>query len=228
MTIALIIPALNEEQNLQILLKTINTSYFDEIILVDGKSTDQTISVAKTYIPSIKIIIQKGTGKGAAMIEGAHAAYSKFLIFMDADGSMNPDEVRLILDKYEEGFEFVKGTRNNYGGRSHDITAFRDFGNNLFTFLTNVLYRTNYSDQCYGYFGITKASFQRMKVSEKKFGIEAEVAIKSALLKIRTTEFPTIERKRIYGASNLHSFKDGMDILKVILKLFTRKIFNKL
>lgn len=137
---------------------------------------------------------------------------------MDADGSMHPSEIRLIIRAFQSGYDFVKGTRNAYGGKSYDITPFRDFGNNFFTYLTNALYNTSYTDLCYGYFGIKRSYFIQMNSKEKHFGIEAEVAIKAAKLNFPSIEYPSIEYPRLHGSSNLNSIKDGWSILLTILK----------
>lgn len=218
MKISLIIPAMNEEQNLPKLLEKINYENFTEVILVDGKSSDDTIKIAKKLIPSISILNQKSCGKGAAMKEGADYAKSDYLIFIDADGSMKPNETNVIISKLTSGYDFVKGTRNSLGGNSFDITLFRRIGNLVFTKLTNLLYHSDYTDLCYGYFGIKKEIFTNMKLNENNFGIEAEIAIKAKNTNCNIIEFGSIEYPRYYGSSNLNSIKDGWAILKTIFR----------
>ncbi len=218
MDFSLIIAVRNEEENLKVILKDFDTTLFKEIILVDGNSSDKSIEVSKSIIPTIKIHHQIGIGKGSAMLQGAEIATSPYLIFIDADGSMDPKEISLIQKYLQEDFDLVKGTRRKFGGKSDDITLFRSFGNIFFTYLTNLLFSTKFSDLCYGYFGVKKLLLLNLDLQEKHFGIEAEIAIKSKLQGANIIEFPSHERNRLFGSSKLNSIKDGYEILKCILK----------
>src|SRR5947207_3021401 len=72
-TVSVIVPALNEEPNLPFVLPMIGL-WVDEVILVDGYSTDRTTQVARTLLPGIRIVHQQGSGKGAALRSGFAAA----------------------------------------------------------------------------------------------------------------------------------------------------------
>src|SRR5436189_2468097 len=95
--ISVVIPALNEGPNLQHVLPYI-PSFVEEVILVDGNSTDDTVSVARTLLPHILIIQQKGKGKGNALKEGFAACTGDIIVMMDADGSTDPKEIPRFIE----------------------------------------------------------------------------------------------------------------------------------
>ena len=83
---SVVIPALNEAQNLQYVLPFI-PPLVSEVILVDGHSTDDTIAVAKQLLPTIRIVKQAGKGKGNALKAGFAACTGDIIVMLDADGS---------------------------------------------------------------------------------------------------------------------------------------------
>jgi len=225
--ISLIIPAKNEEKNLKYIIPKI-PDIIDEIILVDGNSTDNTVKKALELNSKTKVIKQKTKGKGNAIIEGFSAAIGNILIMIDADGSMNPKEILLHLEKINEGYDLVKGSRFLKNGYTEDMTRFRKIGNNFFVKLTNFLFKVNFTDLCYGYISMKRDVFTKLDLYSEGFSIETEIVTKAALLKMKISEVPSIEKKRIHGTSNLKAIKDGYNILKTILKVkFKKKILKK-
>ena len=89
-TISVIVPAMNEAQNLSHVLPRIPRGVH-EVILVDGHSTDDTIAVAQRLMPEIRIVQQQGRGKGAALRTGFAAASGDIIVMIDADGSTAPE-----------------------------------------------------------------------------------------------------------------------------------------
>src|SRR2546421_6024075 len=108
--ISVVIPALNEAENLQYVLPYI-PSFVGEIILVDGHSTDDTIEIAQQLLPTIQIIQQTGRGKGNALREGFAASTGDIIVMLDADGSTHPGEIPRFVNALLTGNDFVKGSR---------------------------------------------------------------------------------------------------------------------
>jgi cellulose synthase/poly-beta-1,6-N-acetylglucosamine synthase-like glycosyltransferase len=92
-TVSLVIPVKNEARNIAWVLEQIADDV-DEVILVDGNSTDATLITARSCRPDIKVVSQEGTGKGSALRTGFLAATGDIIVMMDADGSMAPQEIR--------------------------------------------------------------------------------------------------------------------------------------
>jgi glycosyltransferase involved in cell wall biosynthesis len=217
-TFAIIIPVKNEAKNLPHVMKHKYFSLVNEVIIIDGNSTDGTPEVAKKIYPDVRVITQQGKGKGNAMLEAAKFANSDVLIYIDGDGSMDLKEIPEFIKEFNNGNDVVKGSRTKNGGGSSDLSPIRMFGNICFTLLTNFLYLQKFSDLCYGYIAIKRDLLLSMGIREKGFGIEAEIAIKASKSGNKIKEVPSYEADRLNGESNLRTFSDGLQILKVILK----------
>src|SRR5260370_24481177 len=94
--ISIVIPALNEAQNLPYVLPYI-PSIVSEVVLVDGHSTDDTLAVARQLLPTIRIVTQSGMGKGEALRAGFAALSVRSLVMLCADWSRHPDEITRVL-----------------------------------------------------------------------------------------------------------------------------------
>src|SRR5712692_7490572 len=119
--ISIVIPALNEAQNLPYVLPYI-PSIVSEVVLVDGHSTDDTLAVARQLLPTIRIVKQAGKGKGDALRAGFAACTGDIIVMLDADGSADPNEIPCFVQALIVGKDFAKGSRFIRGGGSHDIT----------------------------------------------------------------------------------------------------------
>src|SRR2546425_6912720 len=140
--ISVVIPALNEAQNLPYVLPCI-PSIVSEVVLVDGLSTDDTITVARQLLPAIRIVKQAGKGKGNALRAGFAACTGDIIVMLDADGSADPNEIPRFVEVLMAGNDFAKGSRFKQGGGSHDITFLRRAGNYGLSKLVNLLFRTH-------------------------------------------------------------------------------------
>lgn len=108
--ISVIIPTRNEAQNLRHVLPHI-PPMVNEVILVDGHSTDNTIAVARQLRPSIRIIKQAGRGKGDAIRAGIAVSTGDIIVMLDADGSADPGEIPRFVKALMSGHDFAKGSR---------------------------------------------------------------------------------------------------------------------
>jgi len=215
--ISLIIPALNEAANLPYLLSRIqNIKEIEEVILVDGGSNDGTIDVALRVMPNIKIIQQNGRGKGNATKCGANAAVGDYFMVLDADGSQRPEEIPLYIGKIREGYDLVKGTRYLRKWKSEDDSLDRAIMNKITTTVANILWRTNFSDLCYGVFIINKIKFLELNIRANYFELEAELMIKAKRNGLSIAEVPAHEIPRKHGKSNLTYRRDGWLIFKTV------------
>ncbi len=214
--ITVIIPILNEEKNLSHVLPKI-PSLVDEILIVDGHSTDNTVAVAKKLCPHARIIYQEGKGKGNALRTGFKYSTGDIIITLDADGSMNPGEIPQFVEPLMDDYDFVKGSRFLPGGDTVDASVHRIIGNWVFAKLTNLLHRSRYTDVTYGYNALSRRCLERLELRSWGFTIETEMAIKVKKARLRITEVPSYESARLSGEAKLHSLRDGWRILKTII-----------
>jgi Glycosyl transferase family 2 len=214
--VSVVIPAINEARNLPHVLADLPPDVF-EVVLVDGRSTDGTAEVARAHYPTIRIVGQSGRGKGDALASGFAAASGDIIVMLDADGSADPAEIPRFVDALRSGADFAKGSRFADGGGSSDITVIRGLGNRFLVTLVNLLYRTDYSDLCYGYNAFWSRCLERINVDCNGFEVETLINIRVAKAKLRVIEVPSFERDRLFGESNLRTFRDGFRVLRTIV-----------
>lgn len=216
-TITVVIPTLNEAMNLPHVFAAL-PSWIDEVIIVDGRSTDDTVSVARRLRSDVKVVMQVGRGKGDALMEGFAASTGDIIVTMDADGSTDGREIVRFVAALAAGADFVKGSRFASGGGSADLTRTRRIGNNLLSALVNLLFGTRYSDLCYGYNAFWATHLGALALDCAGFEVETLMNIRAAAAGLVVHEVPSFEHPRVYGASNLRVMVDGWRIVKVIVR----------
>lgn len=216
-TVSVIIPARNEAANLPHVFDTL-PGWIDEVIVVDGHSTDDTVAAARRLRPDAMVIAQPGTGKGDALMAGFAAASGEILVMIDADGSTDGAEIVRFVGALVAGADFAKGSRFSGSGRSDDITGVRRGGNRLLNMLVNRMFGTQFTDLCYGYNAFWARHLEVLAIDCAGFEIETLMNIRAAKAGLMIQEVPSHERRRIFGASNLRAFRDGWRILKVIIR----------
>src|SRR5581483_12252908 len=113
---------------------------------------------------------------------------------------------------------FAKGSRFIQDGGSDDITLLRNIGNFCLCAFVNVLFRTLYSDLCYGYNAFWKRCLDHLDLDCDGFEIETQINLRMHKAHLKIIEVPSFERRRIYGQSNLNTFRDGWRVLKTIVR----------
>lgn len=220
-SVSVVIPTLNEERNLPGVLARLPTGVH-ELILVDGNSTDGTVAVARTFWPPVVVVQQRLRGKGDALALGFAAATGDIIVAMDGDGSTDPAEIPRFVAALVDGADMAKGSRFLAQGGSDDLTAMRRVGARSFTALVNILFRTQYTDLCYGYTAFWRDCLGRMTTAAG-FEVEASMNISAARAGLVVAEVPSFERARVHGASKLRTIRDGLRILGAILSERARR-----
>ena len=213
--VSVVIPALNEAENLPHVFPRLPDG-LHEVIIVDGRSTDGTIEVARRLRPDVRIVKQDGKGKGNALAAGFAAATGDIVVTLDADGSTDAAEIPRFVSALCNGADFVKGSRFAQGGASSDITFTRRLGNRGLNALVNALYGTSYTDLCYGYNAFWARCLPYMRVDCDGFEVETLINVRIAKGGLVIHEVPSYERDRIHGRSNLHAVRDGSRVLRTI------------
>lgn len=217
--VSVIIPTLNEAKNLPLVLPYLPTAWIDEVILVDGRSTDNTVEVAHTLLPTIKVVMEQKKGKGAAMNAGYRAATGEILIVVDADGSNDPREIPRFVQALMMGADMVKGSRFAHGAGTTDMPFIRQLGNSFFTITCNLLFGTHWTDLCYGYHAFWRHCLEVVDVSDTPgFEIDTALYLRAAREQLHVTEVPSFEGYRFFGVGKLQTIPDGWRVLKIIIR----------
>ncbi|MFI6445771.1 glycosyltransferase family 2 protein [Kitasatospora sp. NPDC050543] len=215
-TVSLVVPACNEARNIPWVFEQIPRCV-DEVILVDGSSSDATVPVARHCLPSVRSVQQSGPGKGNALRTGFAAASGEYIVMMDADGSMWPGEIPHFLHFLDNGYDFVKGSRCIAGGGSLDFTRIRSLGNRVLLTVVNRLYHATLTDLCYGYCAFRRDFLETLDLRSSGFEIEAEMVAHALRSGLRIAEVPSLELPRRSGRSHLHAVSDGRRVLRTLL-----------
>jgi glycosyltransferase involved in cell wall biosynthesis len=221
---------MNESATLTSIIDSVPT-YVDEIIVIDGRSKDDTFEIASNHPRVNKVLRQRSRGKGAALSLGFAVATCDLVAIIDADGSMDPAELKGFLNMFPQA-EIVKGSRSKkLGGTSADLTIFRDLGNRVLTKLCNIWFKENWTDLAYGYAVVDRNALGKLGLSSydemgsvfghKSYGqgfeIEALIFCRSSKWGFRVLEVASAEHRRISGSSNLRAIRDGFRVLSAII-----------
>ncbi|MEV0263303.1 glycosyltransferase family 2 protein [Streptomyces sp. NPDC050617] len=215
--VSVVIPAMNEAENLPYVFKTL-PDWIHEVVLVDGNSTDDTVRVARELWPEIKVVEQRGKGKGDALITGFAACTGEIIVMVDADGSADGGEIVSYVSALVGGADFAKGSRFANGGGTDDMTPIRKLGNRVLTSVVNHKFGARYTDLCYGYNAFWKRCLDEIALDCAGFEIETLMNIRVVKAGLRVQEVPSHEFERIHGVSNLRAVHDGLRVLRVILR----------
>lgn len=229
-TVSVVMPALNEARNLPHVFALMPPD-IHEVIVVDGRSVDDTMAAAQRLWPGVKIVRQNRSGKGNALACGFAAATGDIIAMVDADGSADPGEIARFVAALRNGADFAKGTRFAEGGGSRDITALRKLGNRALSILFNKIYSTGYTDLCYGFnvfwrrhVGVLGLDSETPPPADGDgrlwgdgFEVETVIHIRVAKSGLVVGEVPSFEHPRVHGVSNLNVPRDGMRVLRAIL-----------
>ncbi|NNJ06886.1 glycosyltransferase family 2 protein [Streptomyces sp. PKU-MA01144] len=215
--VSVVIPAMNEAENLPHVFGTL-PEWIHEVVLVDGNSTDATVDVARELRPDVKVVRQVGKGKGDALISGFAACTGDIIVMVDADGSADGQEIVSYVSALVGGADFAKGSRFANGGGTDDMTAIRKLGNRILCGIVNAKFGARYTDLCYGYNAFWRHCLESITLDCTGFEIETLMNIRVVKAGLRVQEVPSHEYLRIHGVSNLSAVRDGLRVLKVILR----------
>jgi glycosyltransferase involved in cell wall biosynthesis len=216
-TVSVVIPTLNEADNLRHVLPTL-PDLIDELVIVDGGSTDGTVDVVAELYPSARVVIDERRGKGNALQTGFATATGDIIVMMDADGSMDPLDIATFVAALNAGADIAKGSRFLQGGGSSDLTPLRTFGNFVLTQTVRLAFGGRYSDLCYGYMAFWRDVLPTFDGGVSGFEVETFLNVRALAAGLRIVEVASFESPRIHGDSHLRTFRDGSRVLRTIAR----------
>ncbi len=216
---AVIIPVLNEEASLPLVLRAIPMDLVHEVIVVDNGSTDRSAEVARAA--GATVIEEPHRGYGAACLRGIGATDGhEIIVFLDGDYSDYPEDMReMLLPVVANETDMVIGSRMISRESRRALLPQARFGNHLAAVLMRLLFGIRCTDL--GPFRVIRRSaLLALEMQDKDFGWTVEMQLRAHLRKIRVTELPVRYRKRV-GVSKITgtlsgTLKASYKILKTI------------
>lgn len=219
MKVTLLIPTLNEIEGMKAIMPLIKKEWYDQLLIVDGQSTDGTIEFCKSQ--GYQLVIQQKKGMRHAYMESLPYITGDVILTFSPDGNSIPELIPECIKKMKEGYDMVIVSRYAQGAKSQDDDAITGFGNWLFTHSINLFHRARYTDAMVIYRAYKKqliydldldkdSSYER---EEKLFGTriswEPLLSIRAAKRKLKVTEIPGDEPARTGGERKLQVLRWG-------------------
>ena len=226
-TVTILIPTLNEVEGMKIILPRIRREWCNQILVVDGYSTDGTAPFARAQ--GCEVIMQQKKGLRHAYVEGFKHIRCDIVVTLSPDGNCIPELIPQLVDKVWEGFDMVICSRYAQGAKSYDDGFFTALGNWSFTKLINMLHGGRYTDS----FGIYRAyrtslfyelgldrddSYAPEKFFGTVSGVEPLLSVRAAKRRLKIAEIPGDEPRRIAGERKLQVFRWGATYLCQVLR----------
>lgn len=215
--VSVILPARNEARNLPYLLPHIPPTV-DEVILVDGHSTDGTAEVAWHSLPRIRVVRQRDFGPGGALRQGIAASTGDILVVLDADGANDPREIPAFLAALRASADIATGSRFLPGGGSTDLTWVRRVGTRALSALANRLLHSDFTDLRYGYCAFWRTAWERIQPDGDAGALRTRLLLRASRAQLVIAEVPSFEHIHIHDAGALRVVRDGLGILRAILR----------
>lgn len=208
--VSIIIPCRNEAKNLELLLpRTVGIA--EELILVDGHSTDNTKELAEKY--GAIFVSDNGLGKGDGLRVGIKAATKDICVFIDADLSHDPETIpELVHPILANQADLVLASRMR-GGSDEFVATFLELirlaGNMGLTWLINLRCSLKLSDSQNGFRAARTDLLRMLDLNSKKHTIELEMTMRASRAGARITEIAAHEHSRRFGKSQLSVSRQG-------------------
>jgi dolichol-phosphate hexosyltransferase len=214
--VCILIPTLNEGMTIGNLVREFIALGYSHILVIDGKSSDNTLKSAREAGANVRT--QSGKGKGNAIIEAFEVIEQPYILMLDGDGTYSPKDAEKMLTPLFLGFDQVIGDRliNAEEGAFSHLNL---FGNHMLNLLFKIAHSRDLHDILSGYRAFTKLAIMQMHLTEKGFEIETEISVESVRNGQRVMVVPIKYSSRPGTATKLSPFHDGIKIVSTIYRL---------
>ncbi len=214
--VCILIPTLNEDLTIGKIVHEFRALGYNHILVIDGKSTDNTVKIAREAGATVRT--QSGKGKGNAIIEAFEVIEQPYILMLDGDGTYAPRDAEKMLTPLFLGFDQVIGDRL-VNAEEGAFSRLNLFGNHMLNLLFKVAHSRDLHDILSGYRAFTHLAIQQMNLKEKGFEIETEISVESVRNGQRVMVVPIKYSSRPGTRTKLSPFHDGIKIVSTIYRL---------
>ena len=218
MKTTLVIPTKNEIDGMKAIMPKIKKEWVDQILIVDGNSTDGTIKYARDN--GYEIMVQKTKGIGNGYREALPLIKGDVIVTFSPDGNSVPEKIPEVVEKMKRGYDLLIVSRYLQGAKSYDDDFFTKIGNKFFTITINLLFGGKYTDSLVIFRAYKKSLINDLKIDAEHMTFEEQISIRAAQKKLKITEIPGDEPPRIGGERKIRVFKTGLTLFLEIFKNF--------
>lgn len=202
--VAAVIPALDEAGAIGTVVAEIPSDWVDDIIVVDGGSTDGTAAVAAAA--GARIVVERTRGYGRACAAGVAAAMisgAEILVFLDGDGGDRPERIASLLAPIlDRGADFTIGSRTRGKRERGSMGLHQVVAGRLFGALCALVCGVRYTDMS-AFRAIRTDALTRLGMREMTYGWNLEMQMRAARAGLRICELPVPPRRRLAGRSKV-------------------------
>ncbi|MBI2265955.1 MAG: glycosyltransferase family 2 protein [Armatimonadetes bacterium] len=218
MKVSIIVFEINEIDGMRAMMPQIKREWYDELLIVDGGSTDGTIEYAREH--GYDLFVQKAKGVGAALNEAVRKAHGDIVVIYAPDGSFLPDRIPMMVQKIKEGCDIVNVTRYGYGARSYDDTLATSFGNWTFTTMANLFFGNlfKFTDFLYTYLGFRRNLVEDLALDTTLMTWGQILLLRGIKRGLKVVEIPGDEHRRVGGAVKVPKLRAAYQLFTTILR----------
>ncbi|HOX35824.1 MAG TPA: S-layer glycoprotein N-glycosyltransferase AglJ [Methanoregulaceae archaeon] len=214
--VCVLIPTLNEELTIGNVVREFRAAGYNNILVMDGKSTDNTVKSAREAGALVKT--QSGKGKGNAIMEAFEIIEQPYILMLDGDGTYSARDAEKMLTPLFLGFDQVIGDRL-VNAEEGSFSRLNLFGNHMVNLLFKIAHSRDLHDILSGYRAFTRLAIQQMHLRETGFEIETEISVEAVRNGQRIMVVPIKYLRRPGTATKLSPFHDGVKIVSTIYRL---------
>lgn len=213
--VTVLICALNEAGSIPHVLSRI-PDWVDEILVVDGRSSDGTPQAVSSARSNARVLYQPGRGKGDALRHGLRNASHDVIVTLDADGQTDPAELGKFVQAIKQGYDFAKGTRFRRPF-SQVRPLHRVIGNWLITLVFDAAYGVRFTDVCSGFNAFRRSAAMALDLDSED-GLADEPLINARVQNagLRVIEIGHLDLPRLAGESKSPSWRQGYRAIRTI------------